>query len=395
MKTKTVFLLERHSYDLNLLTHLGFSDESITFFIKHKILTNQNQSYVFDFVGFLYIKGNEYFVCPKYRKTVYEESIIPKFKVLFQSFNTDITFSENLYSSKMLSETILIDFMKNKYFKEEQIILDNDWNSVSWEDLILDCDNFHNGHPVILEPKTFSKTNLIHHKMVKMQDSFITFLISKNKNVMEEFSLPISYVKQQLFSKEEMLNFFKIELKKNRLYREKRMLKLYIDFLTLDEEEFQFLGTRFFHTIWEKICKFVFNDQTLSYKRHFPKPTYQIGDKTIKLKGHTPDIISIPDSETCFVLDAKYYNLEKGLPQIEDVSKQLFYEKLCKNILPEHSISNGFLFLNEQEQDILNVGNLTYDVFEQKNIILYSLKDTFVLSLFCDKKHINPKMLPL
>jgi hypothetical protein len=393
--TKTEFLLERHSYDYNLLTHLGFSDDSITFFVKNKILINQGFSYIFDFVGFLYINDKEFFVCPKYRKTVYEQSIIPKFKNLFQSFNTEVVYSDSLYTSKTLSETILVDFMKNKYFKEEQMVFDNDWNSVSWEDLILDCDNFHNGHPVILEPKTFSKTNLIHHKMVKMQDSFISLLISKNNDLIQEFSLPHSYLKQQLFSEEEMLNYFRSELKKNRLYREKRMMKLYIDFLSVREQEFQFFGTKFFHIIWEKICKFVFNDQTSIYKKHFPKPTYQIGDKIIKLKGHIPDIISVPDPKSCFVLDAKYYDIEKGLPQTEDVTKQLFYEKLCKNILPNHSTSNGFLFLNEQDEDIMNIGKLTYDVFEQKNITLYSLKDIFVLSLFCDKKHINPKMLPL
>jgi hypothetical protein len=395
MKTNKIeFLLERHSYELNLLIYLGFTQESIDFFVKNKILLHQRNSFIFDFVGFLYIKDKEFFVCPKYRKTVYEQSIIPSFKKIFQSFNTEIVQSETIHFSKSISETILIDYMKNKYFKEQQIVLDNDWNSVSWEDLILNCENFHNGHPVILEPKTLSKTNLIHHKMIRMQESFISFLISKNKDLIDKLCIPSVFMKPQIFTENEMLVYFRNELKKNRLYREQRMLKLYIDFLTIKEEEFQFFGTKFFHNIWEKICKNVFNDQSSIYNKHFPKPTYQIGERKIKLKGHIPDIISIPDKDNCFVLDAKYYDYNVNLPQTEDITKQLFYEKLCQNILPSHHLSNGFLFLNEQDEDILNIGNVTYDVFEQKKVILYSLKDTFVLSLFCDKKHINPKMLP-
>ena len=391
---KTEYLLERQSYSLDILLHLGFTEESIEFFLEQDILTKKSGRFKFDFVGFLYVKGKEFFVCPKYRKNVYEDEMIPKFKKLFQVFNMELIYSKDLYFSNTIGEKIIIDFMKNKYFKEEQKREESDWNAVSWEELIVECENFQDGHPVILEPRTFVKKYMISEEMKQMQKSFISFVISSNPTLIEKLAIPKQLIEAKVIYRDDMLRFFKKELRTNRLYREQKMMKMYVDFLTSGKQEYQFIGTKFFHHIWEKICKQLFQDQSSRFTKIFPKPTYQLNHKKVELKGHIPDIIAVPSNDSCYVLDAKYYNFEKSLPQTEDVTKQLFYGKLCANALPKHVISNGFLFLNEQEEDILRIGQLTYDVFEQKEIKLYSLKDTYILNCFINRININPKMLP-
>ena len=148
-------------------------------------------------------------------------------------------------------------------------------------------------------------------------------------------------------------------------------------------------GTTAYHEVWEKICKFVFNDKLnkklskLKLPTHLndkydaddellnviKRPVWMLNDKAPRESDtFIPDIVTIKDDKFT-ILDAKYYDLKlddviTGQPGLESITKQYLYELAFKEFIQDHrfkTIKNAFLFPT-QKTDISNEGKVTLEI---------------------------------
>lgn len=136
-----------------------------------------------------------------------------------------------------------------------------------------------------------------------------------------------------------------------------------------------------FHTVWEHVCKTVFNDRLdisvskLAWQtpkktldadlEHFKNSSLiQIIDKPFWSgfnkyadKSPEPDIVCFWD-KTFAILDAKYYVPEKGLPGVQDITKQYLYQLALRKFYTLQGFSeikNCFL-LPENGDEVADFG---------------------------------------
>ncbi|GAB6483775.1 hypothetical protein bcgnr5384_51630 [Bacillus cereus] len=118
-----------------------------------------------------------------------------------------------------------------------------------------------------------------------------------------------------IIDKDTAIYYLQKELQQTFVDREIHLYNNLIEFLkgSIDKENrdkvITFL-TPHFHTVWEKICDFVFNG-TKKNEFVIPRPFWNI-DGQIKYTKQVPDTMFI-SNQTLFILDAKYYRI-KGVP---------------------------------------------------------------------------------
>lgn len=200
-----------------------------------------------------------------------------------------------------------------------------------------------------------------------------------------------------------------------------RLMYTYMREYRASEAEFDryFYGTKFFHTIWEDVCKKVLSntlDETvesilqifeanteIEHYRNMEISVYEKDENSQRMKLSTkkyletklinlircprwiredseayaatliPDLISINNylGKRCFsILDAKYYNIEisgtsvKNNPGVGDVTKQYLYQLAYNPFIEEHNffyIQN--LFLCPGEAHDTEYGRVEMDIF--------------------------------
>ncbi|GAB6429019.1 LlaJI family restriction endonuclease [Bacillus cereus group sp. LD113LC] len=132
-----------------------------------------------------------------------------------------------------------------------------------------------------------------------------------------------------IIDKDTAIYYLQKELQQTFVDREIHLYNNLIEFLkgSIDKENrdkvITFL-TPHFHTVWEKICDFVFNG-TKKHEFVIPRPFWNI-DGQIKYTKQVPDTMFI-SNQTLFILDAKYYRIKEKLPGWGDLVKQFFYAK--------------------------------------------------------------------
>lgn len=113
--------------------------------------------------------------------------------------------------------------------------------------------------------------------------------------------------------------------------------------------------TPYFHTIWEKICSFIFTDDTKNLPKP-PRPYWKVNNMIAETK-QIPDIMFKVDNRL-FILDAKYYRINfapNKLPGWGDLVKQFFYRHtLIKD--SKDQIENIFIFPGQTNRDIDYLG---------------------------------------
>jgi hypothetical protein len=129
--------------------------------------------------------------------------------------------------------------------------------------------------------------------------------------------------------KEYAIKFLKSERHMTYNSRLLGVIDFIIKFIDASEEEdrndsFMSLSTKSFYTVWELICKVILNDEYRVMQDKIPKPYWKIGEGKTKYTEQIPDTIYIEDKEL-FVVDAKYYNVNKNRPGWHDLVKQYFY----------------------------------------------------------------------
>ena len=131
------------------------------------------------------------------------------------------------------------------------------------------------------------------------------------------------------------INFLLTQKKITYNMRTLRTIDLIIDFISLKEDDGQenisiSFFTKNFYTIWEIMCRELFKSELKEFD--VPRPYWEInGEK--KYTKQIPDIVYKEDN-ILYILDAKYYNIDEGLPGWHDLVKQFFYElSLRKKII--------------------------------------------------------------
>ena len=112
-----------------------------------------------------------------------------------------------------------------------------------------------------------------------------------------------------------------------------RVMREYIEaILYKGEENFSVFGVRKFDPVWEKMCQVTLGNQYVNKKEN-PYGNIMIErsasewTKEGKKGNMKPDII-IEEENDLYILDAKYYSLDKtSFPGVQDVAKQFLYEK--------------------------------------------------------------------
>ena len=155
-----------------------------------------------------------------------------------------------------------------------------------------------------------------------------------------------------------------------------------------DDDAVHFFGTNSFHTVWEKVCSYVFDNQLQKKLKDIEVPYRKIADgfnssdtllgiidkpdwAVLDNNGNIQEIIKasdtlIPDcvfikDDIFVILDAKYYRIKiengkiKGQPGIGDITKQHLYELVYREFLVKHGfdtnkVRNCFLVPVEQNE---------------------------------------------
>lgn len=180
-----------------------------------------------------------------------------------------------------------------------------------------------NGQPIYLDYyshyKSYDQNNiirLIHNYAVSTALETYGWLFYRELKVeINDFNLDIETIIYTLQS--QLQNTFSD--------REITLYSNIIDFLSNNKEEnnehdVTTLLTPYFHTVWEKICDFIFQGQ--KNVLGMPKPYWEI-DNERKYTNQIPDTLFINNNHL-YILDAKYYRTEK-LPGWHDLVKQFFY----------------------------------------------------------------------
>lgn len=348
----------------------------------------------------------------------------------FSLENIDKEKEFNLFS---LYDFLINDFLEYGLYKEKKDIYEKNGDSeIDWE-YTLNVETGYlnkNKRPLYLEYYNFESiddNNIIQeiHKFLlnEANEYFreLSFLGIKKANLNFYTQLEIN-----IENKDKIEYLLKKVLRRTFNQRKIKLLKVFLLLLNEDfhskEEDTKLYGTKFFHTVWEDICKVSFNNlynETSTYSeiiKKFTKPRYEIEGYSNVGNPLLPDVVTTY-KEFFLVIDAKYYNIyiqssEDNdemtdenidthtqdkiigyLPASYDVLKQFVYmESFLKGLpLKNENIKNIFIIPGEKNKYL---GKIKMRFFEDKYIEVYLMD--FKESLdFYQKNKINEKMFDL
>lgn len=178
-----------------------------------------------------------------------------------------------------------------------------------------------------------------------------------------------------------------------------RTIKLLITYLKGRSEKealgICLVGTHNYEYVWESICGYIFDSRYRELKDIIPQPTWKDVPWVLSQR---PDVIST-DTDTLYVIDAKYRSYERDTIGWYDAAKQYLYaytvrENLLspkyRTMLPNiKKVGNAFVFPGKEE-GIKYLGQLSFDEIESLGIIyafavgqkqamqMYAYKTTYI-----------------
>lgn len=108
------------------------------------------------------------------------------------------------------------------------------------------------------------------------------------------------------------------------------------------DKSFSFFGTSYYHNIWEDALRVATSDEYDNFISQIGQPIYHLLNGSSGNAGQEPDIL-IERGKSFYILDAKYYILQRTKPGWKDIVKQLFYHKSFVPIKSYDKIVNAFL----------------------------------------------------
>ncbi|KYG27720.1 LlaJI family restriction endonuclease [Alkalihalobacillus trypoxylicola] len=177
------------------------------------------------------------------------------------------------------------------------------------------------------------------------------------------------------------LNFLEMEMRDTFVEREVKLIYLMINFLRgikaeQVENKLDVLVTPYFYNVWEAICSKLFNNEYQSLRKLIPKINWEIDSDAI-VQSQRPDIMYI-ENDALYILDAKYYDINKNLPGWHDIVKQMFYAftifknikssklkfsnvRLKKRLLQITKVENMFIFPSGEKEIMKYVGKVNIE----------------------------------
>lgn len=302
---------------------------------------------------------------------------------------------ENLITAYQLIQ----DFTQNGYLLKETLIKSTNYSGkVDWPTTI------KKRHPILSEKYVVYDNPIFHKKITDQQNLLVKlhkYCIYKS---IEEFgwllgiSSDFAEPEQNLLINYDLtflINFLTSELNNTFVDRGINVITLLIQFISgvnpeNPEEKLETLATPYFQNVWETMCSVNFKNQYHSLKQIIPKLKWEI-DSNATVQPQRPDLIIIRGN-TLYILDAKYYNIEKNLPGWSDIVKQLFYGYTIysniqsnENLVPHlkiHNITrvyNAFLFPSSKLEAISYAGKVEVEGnIQLGNIKAFSI-NTFLM----------------
>lgn len=456
-KNKIQFYKELSPFDVNRISSENFKKQ----LIQNNILKYdlKNETYFFKYVGLIITDREEIISvlpkcvpnsllineveCKEYTKDILKSIIKYNSNKVdeFVMFKFD-SIEEEQYSLFSLFDYLIKDYLSYGLYLEHRDEYEvNGDSDIDW-DYTLENEVAHlnkNNHPIYLN----------YHNLTSERDEknivqeLHRFFLNKASLYFENLSfLGIESPKLYFYSKlnldnnnREKFSFIvKKVLRKTFNQRKIRLLKIFL--LLLDENDFSqqedisFYGTKSFHTIWEDICKIIFDDNYSRDKKYrdiikkYTKPKYTLNEfKATNINPLRPDVVTEIENKF-IVVDAKYYNLyvqnfeddemsenidtniEKilgYLPGSYDVLKQFVY---MESFFKECKVKGNSIKKDLNTENTLNIfaipgsenkclGKVELELFEGKEIkvLLLDLKEA--ISNYLKNKNILKELIHL
>jgi hypothetical protein len=151
------------------------------------------------------------------------------------------------------------------------------------------------------------------------------------------------------FKLSQMIYIIKRAIRETYVDREIELFKRLLQYLEnkTDNEinNLSFYATPSFNVVWEKICGEIFNNDQEIHEL-MPNPYWSVNNRIFRTSQRA-DIL-FKENEKHFVLDAKYYSVNRGLDKLPgwgDIVKQLYYSRSIQNAVEDCTkIYNAFIF---------------------------------------------------
>ncbi|MCA1054312.1 LlaJI family restriction endonuclease [Rossellomorea aquimaris] len=417
---KTYYFIEQKYYSVTFLEKY-FESEFIETLKKKKICIEVEKGKLsFHFVGMLNYLHNVYFIFPKYvkpsktredmeRKAQLIINVIQKYasKPLVNHDQMDFL-SDNLLneevSSFALSKFIIEDYLLNGFYTVSKEIIElNGDGEILWGETVDELNpTIINGSPYYFDVLTHNDLSDLNHLIIKVHQWVVNYCYELYKNWLGYSHIeiePLDLDLEDLGAVDYLVNVIDRELNLTFIDHRIKLLKA-IKAVLLNTSEHKMnqidaYGTKYFEHIWEKICSELFDNKFKLYENSLPRPSwssYPAGD-IVEKDTFKPDVIStykLEETEYFLILDAKYYNIRfdngkvLGNPSVNDVAKQLLYEKGLQTESIGKKVRNYFLFPTDSNSkntfDIF--GKVTLDFISEEPVKLVYLSDERVYNRY-------------
>jgi len=366
----------------------------------------KNDKLKFNLCGFLVYKNDILIIFPKnFKISLNEFELVNQVQTLAQTlirYNNE----KNLQSNELLGDIdshneegiasalwLIHDYIEYGFIRKDSKKYSDSGANIDWQRTMKTT------QPII------SSSNVLYLNPYYLKNKSDTenFIVNLHKYAIQKSMLKFAWILGYKFEEydpifvelpcEKTLAVYLLEKELNFTFsdREMKLINNLIEFIqgshanshkiTIDT-----MATKYFHTVWEAMCKFVFKDQSNSLKSILPRPVWYLENGKTKETQQIPDILVHQKLENNFyILDAKYYNSPKTLPGWQDLVKQFYYFYS----LPQrfNKVYNILLFPGQVEKKIEILGYIEmHNREELGRIFAYTLD---VYSLMNDYSNYN------
>jgi hypothetical protein len=314
------------------------------------------------FVGTIKLKNNLYYSLPKCF-SLENNSDVNSLKLIIQLVEKSLlTYKDRIDKSKAIREdknfylatrylkkrtefdlllTLKESYFKNGLFRKKKNKFHdrNSFAGVNWQQTITKRQPIYSDGTPVYESAISKMFFFEENRITKLHLSILNYLAKKYSFIEYNGNLSASLKSENL----EILS--EIELKKDagnwisilnselkRTYKDeiKDILLLLREFFIEDGNKrnntFSLFGTSYYHMVWEDALKVVLKDEYEKFISHIGQPIYYLKNDKHSEARQEPDIL-VEREYSFYIIDAKYYILEKTKPGWKDIVKQIFYHK--------------------------------------------------------------------
>ncbi|WP_160361022.1 LlaJI family restriction endonuclease [Clostridium chromiireducens] len=338
--------------------------------IRRKICEDKVGTILFNRTGIIILKGIIYVIFPcgyRVNEPYYDiQLLLDLFDRLVNEKKMDKEFYDLIdfeYEGNghllTVAYAIMKDYRENGYIRIENVIQGiNIGGKVNWKKTMKQKTQIftEDGMPIFTDLVMTRKENdkdallrSLHMYAINKSIAMFGVLFGMESEYDEDaVELPVN--------KEYAIKFLKSERHMTYNSRLLRVIDLVIKFIDSNENEstdnsFMALSTKSFYSVWELMCKVILRDEFPSMKDKMPKPYWKIGDGEPRFTDQIPDIIYKDNSEL-YVLDAKYYNVQKNRPGWHDLVKQYFYALSLKAVLKDINKTTNIMIIPSEITEV-------------------------------------------